>query len=159
MDFSDEKREMLFSASMKKLNKMVGELNELYEALENRINIHVPSWCDVNYHEDPIEPVVDDLGKKFNDVEKMLHRCEGYMDEKSPRCYKVLILTYKMHMNQIFSALDNANALRGLMTEGETFENFIDAIDKEVWSKEDFDGKTGVSKGSVFRLWNTTSHT
>lgn len=157
MDFTDEEREMLFSSSMKKLNEMVIELNELYEQLENRINIHVPSWCDINYHEYPIEPVVDNLGEKYDEVEKMLHRCESYMNEKTPRCYKVLILTYKMHMNQIFSALDNANTLRGLMAEGETFETFIGAIGDEAW-KDQSPKKVGVH-GSIFRLWNTTPHT
>lgn len=158
MDLSNEERDMLFSSSMKKLNKMVEELNELYEQLENRINIHVPSYRDINYHQYPIEPVVDDLGKKFDDVEKMLHRCEGYMDANTPRCFKVLICTYKMHMNQIYSAIENANLLREMMFEGETFETFIDAIDNEAYNNNS-EEKTGVFHLYMFRLWNTTPHT
>lgn len=157
MDFTDDEREMLFSSSMKKLRVMLKELRDEFNEYECHVNVHVPAPYYDGYTDNPIEPVVAKLNKKTAEAEKLLRRCEGYLEGNSlPKCYKVLMLTYKMHVNELKNVLEHANALLQ-MCVGESFADFMDEIDGET-RKINMKEKTGVPDVYLLRFWNISTY-
>lgn len=137
MDYSEEERQMLLVASMKKLIAILNELENSFDCeINRRFNL------DRDMYEgftrgfsdgDGFARVVAEQTEKHTQTETLLKRCESYIKPGvEPKCYEIMMVTFKRRLAKIGVALDYLNTLIQMAKEtNSTFVDFVYAVRKE----------------------------
>ena len=138
MDYSEEERQILLNASLKKL---IAALNDLEASFDQEINrrFNVDDSFYSGYTQgfgsdhDGFAKVIVQQTEKHIQTEALLKRCENYMKPGvEPKCYEIMMLICKRRLEKIGVTLNYLNTLIQMASESnKTFVDFIDFVEKE----------------------------